>query len=130
MTFEKKDQICLSFFLFFYLFFIEIKHGFIVLLKADKFRNINDVGVEINVFVDNASARFNSRCLYYSENNNNLGKGVDLIKVERKFLERLPEPHNHCVKQDTAKYVSDLFQYFVQMNKTYRQKDCIVFLKV
>lgn len=99
-------------------------------MKADKFRNINDVGVEINVFVDNASARFNPRCLYYSENNNNLGKGVNLIKVVRKFLERLPEPHNYCVKQDTAKYVSDLFQYFVQMNKTYRQKDCIVFLKV
>ena len=31
---------------------------------------------------------------------------------------------NQCIKQDTLDYVSDLFQYFIQQNKTYRQQDC------
>jgi hypothetical protein len=52
-------------------------------------------------------------------------KGANLIKIEREFISRLSEPHNHCVNQDKYGYSSEMFQYFVQNNKTYLQKDCL-----
>jgi len=34
-------------------------------------------------------------------------------------------PYNDCAKQDTNKFYSDTFQYFIKSNLTYLQKDCI-----
>jgi hypothetical protein len=53
--------------------------------------------------------------------------GINNIQINREIDQKLSLPYNKCIKQNTNEYVSYLFQYFIQNNKTYKQKDCIDF---
>ena len=44
------------------------------------------------------------------------------ISIKRKFIKHVPSPHTEC--QDLASYSSDLYDFIIKSNRTYRQKDC------
>jgi len=44
------------------------------------------------------------------------------IQVERTFIQKQPSPYSNCI--DLTSYSSELFDYIVNSNQTYRQADC------
>ena len=44
------------------------------------------------------------------------------IGIKRRFIQNAPSPYTEC--QDLTLYSSDLYNYIIKLNKTYRQKDC------
>lgn len=85
---------------------------------------LNATYSKINVQVDNASTKFRYTRPYYQVTGNFLSEGVNSIQIEREYIQRLEEPYNHCVKQETTDYVSSYFQDFIRNNKTYQQSYC------
>ena len=47
---------------------------------------------------------------------------ANYIEVKRTFLSNPPKPYTDCV--DLASYSSDLYDFILESNQTYRQKDC------
>lgn len=78
-----------------------------------------------SLFIQNHSTLFNRDHAFNIESGLLISNGGTFITFEREFVYKLAEPFNHCVKQDTTDYVSDLFQSFVSNNMTYLRKDCI-----
>jgi hypothetical protein len=80
---------------------------------------------KLRISIDNYTSYFNRLQVYDSKSGIDIPLGNTQIKIEREYYQKLAEPYNNCVKQDTSEYISFLFQYyFKQINKTYRQKDC------
>ena len=78
----------------------------------------------LSVFIQNQSTIFRTDNPFNINSGILIPAGLTYIKIERNFIEKLPNPYNDCVKQETKEYVSHLFQYFIKNNKTYSQKDC------
>ena len=99
--------------------------SFVTAFNLSMFTNINKhFDSRMMVLVNNASTKFRYTRPYYMVTGNFLESGVNSIKIEREFIQRLSEPYNQCVKQDTTDYISDYFQHFIKNNKTYQQKYC------
>ena len=47
---------------------------------------------------------------------------VTYISTKRTFTEKYPSPYSDCIDLDSFK--SDLYDYIIKSNKTYRQQDC------
>jgi hypothetical protein len=45
-----------------------------------------------------------------------------VIAVRRKRIKKYPQPYSDCI--DLASFKSDLYDYIIKSNQTYRQKDC------
>ncbi len=80
---------------------------------------------KLRISIDNYTSRFNQIKVYDSKLGIDIPLGNTQIKIEREYYQKLSKPYNDCIKQNTKEYVSDLFQYFKQINKTYLQTDCI-----
>ena len=80
---------------------------------------------KIASFVNNASEIFRPIRFHLQDNTNLLVNGINSIKIEREFVQKLPEPHNHCLKQETPYHASKFYDYFNHIEKNYRQKDCL-----
>ena len=104
-----------------------IESGLEVVFDTSTLKSLNIFESKIYVYVDDASYLFLPERPYYNrqDNLNILAKGGNLIKIEREYIQRLSEPHNHCVRKKTTDFISDIFQYFIHSNKTYLQNDCI-----
>lgn len=90
------------------------------------FRNASNNQIlpyKLKIYIDNQSSIFRPKKLDYS--GMIVNSGGTFFKIDRKYIENLPSPYNSCVKQNTDKYVSYLFEYFIKNNKTYSQKDCL-----
>ena len=85
-------------------------------LKNDNFiLNGNDFGMV--AFIHNSSFKPTSSDGVF------LKAGVsNYISVKRTFLSNPPKPYTDCV--DLASYSSDLYDFILGSNQTYRQKDC------
>ena len=79
---------------------------------------------KLRISIDNYTSLFNRLQVYDSKSGIDIPSGNTQIKIEREYYQKLAEPYNNCIKQDISEYISYLFQYFKQINKTYRQKDC------
>jgi hypothetical protein len=79
---------------------------------------------KLRISIDNYTSYFNRLQVYDSKLGIDVPLGNTQIKIEREYYQKLPKPYNNCIKQDTSEYISFLFQYFKQINKTYRQIDC------
>jgi len=77
------------------------------------------------LFIQNNTLVFRRDHAYKIETGLQLPSGITYISIVKKLIQKLPKPYNDCIKQNTKEYVSDLFQYFKQINKTYLQTDCI-----
>ena len=102
----------------------------IILFKIKYFKlsfvthNINPY--KMSIHIQNRSNLFLRERIYNIESDGiQLSNGFSYIQIERDLIQKLSKPYNQCVKQDTSEYVSKLFQYFIQNNKTYLQKDCL-----
>ena len=47
---------------------------------------------------------------------------ITYISVSRTFTQKYPTPYSDCINLDS--YKSDLYDYIIKLNKTYRQQDC------
>lgn len=90
-------------------------------LKYDIYHNLTPY--KLNAYIQNSSSLFRRNFNY--DSGLLVPAGLTYIKVQRQFINKLSEPYNNCVKQNTNKYVSYLFQYFIQNNLTYSQRDCL-----
>lgn len=102
----------------------DFKTGLILILYLEKsfegfFRS--------SLFINNHSDVFRRNRPYTFDSGILLPNGGNYVKIEREIVSKLPPPFNSCVKQDTDQFVSYLFQFFIQNNKTYSQKDCYDF---
>jgi hypothetical protein len=97
--------------------------GLILLLNIDNYF-INELQFKVKLFIQNYSTIFRRDHAYTYESGIYIPSGITFISFERDLVDRLPKPFNDCIEQDTQDYVSNLFQYFKQINKTYLQKDC------
>jgi hypothetical protein len=88
--------------------------------------NIKNQVFKMSVYIQNYSTVFRIDRFSY-DSGLQLSPGYSYIQVEREFIQNLPQPYNKCIKQDTTDYISNVFQYFIQNNKTYLQKDCFDF---
>jgi hypothetical protein len=79
---------------------------------------------KLRISIDNYTSYFNRLQVYDSKLGIDVPLGNTQIKIEREYYQKLPKPYNNCIKQDTSEYISFLFQYFKQINKTYRRIDC------
>ena len=107
-----------------------IDAGLIILFKIKYFKlsfvthNINPY--KMSIHIQNRSNLFLRERIYNIESDGiQLSNGFSYIQIERDLIQKLSKPYSQCVKQDTSEYVSKLFQYFIQNNKTYLQKDCL-----
>ena len=50
---------------------------------------------------------------------------LSYIGVKRTFVKNVPSPYTQC--QDLTSYSSELYDFIIKSNKTYRQKDCFDF---
>ncbi len=82
---------------------------------------------KLKIYIQNYSDVFNAYQLREIEQGLDIPDGINNIEIDREIDQKLPEPYNACIKQDTKEFVSNYFQYFIQNNKTYKQKDCIDF---
>jgi len=103
--------------------------GLVVRLQLDNYqRNLGGKKVspfQMNVFIQNYSTLFSRIPFYNYEAGIPVQAGLNYIQVEKELILNLPQPYNECIKQDTTiELISDLFQYFIQNNKTYLKKDC------
>jgi hypothetical protein len=80
---------------------------------------------KMSVHIQNATTIFRRDQAYNLATGLQITSGIHNIQIEREFIQKLPFPYNQCVKQDTKENISNLFQYFIENNKTYLQKDCI-----
>jgi hypothetical protein len=80
---------------------------------------------KLSVHIQNATTIFRRDQAYNLATGLQITAGIHNIQIEREFIQKLPFPYNQCVKQDTKENISNLFQYFIENNKTYLQKDCI-----
>ena len=97
--------------------------GLILLLNIDNYF-INELQFKVKLFIQNYSTIFRRDPAYTYESGIYIPSGITFISFERDLVDRLPKPFNNCIEQDTQDYVSNLFQYFKQINKTYLQTDC------
>ena len=88
--------------------------------------NVKNQVFKMSVYIQNYSTLFRIDSASY-DSGLQLSTGYSYIQVEREFIQNLPQPFNECIKQDTTDYISNLFQYFIQNNLTYLQKDCFDF---
>jgi hypothetical protein len=79
---------------------------------------------KLRISIDNYTSLFNRLQIYDQKFGIDVPLGNTQIKIEREYYQKLAEPYNDCIKQDTSEYISYLFQYFVQNNKTYKQINC------
>lgn len=77
---------------------------------------------KMSIRVDNSSALFKVTDL--NNKFSPLPPGINSIKIEREFIQKRSTTNSKCVMPDTADRISDLFQYFKKIKKTYRQEDC------
>ena len=103
-----------------------IDAGLIILFKIKYFKlsfvthNINPY--KMSIHIQNRSNLFLRERIYNIESDGiQLSNGFSYIQIERDLIQKLSKPYSQCVKQDTSEYVSKLFQYFIQNNKTYLQ---------
>ena len=104
----------------------DINYGLNIWLFIKSYRNIMGP-FKISLYIQNHSSIFNRLQAYETYNGLLIPPGDSKIQIEREFIQNLPEPYNDCIKQqDTREYNnSSLFNYFIQNNKTYSQKDCL-----
>ena len=93
--------------------------------KSDVFGH--KIPYKLLVYIQNHTNVFNAYEMYNIESGLEISAGINNIQIDREIDQKLSLPYNQCIKQDTNEYVSYLFQYFIQNNKTYKQKDCIDF---
>ncbi len=94
-------------------------------LSNDYLIDGNITPFKTSLFIQNHSTLFDRDHVFNIESGLLVSNGGTFITFEREFVFKLAEPFNHCVKQDTNEYVSDLFQFFISNNMTYLKKDCI-----
>ncbi len=101
--------------------------GLDVSFNTSKLGIIDMYGAIITAFVNNASDLFLPiRPYYIHQDNLQIQiKGVNSIKIDRDFIQNLPEPHNQCVTKEKTANFSHFFFHFIQKNITYLQDDCI-----
>ncbi len=97
----------------------------ILSLSNDYLIDGNITPFKTSLFIQNHSTLFVRDHAFNIESGLLVSNGGTFITFEREFVFKLAEPFNHCVKQDTNDYVSDLFQFFISNNMTYLKKDCI-----
>ncbi len=82
------------------------------------------------VFIQNQSNIFRRDQTYLIESGFQIPAGFNYFSIEREFVEKLAMPYNDCIKQNEIninefKLTDPLYQYFIQNNKSYLQKDCL-----
>jgi hypothetical protein len=89
------------------------------------FNDLHIIPFKLFLFIQNNSQVFRRDHAYKIESGLQIASGITFISLVKKLIQKLPKPYNECIKQNTKEYVSDLFQYFKQINKTYLQTDCL-----
>jgi hypothetical protein len=82
---------------------------------------------KLKIYIQNYSDVFNAYQLREIEQGLNIPDGINNIQIDREIDQKLPEPYNACIKQDTKEFISNYFEYFIRNSKTYKQKDCVDF---
>jgi len=80
---------------------------------------------KLAVFIHNQSDWFTTDRAYNTEDGLMVSSGITTFSIDREFIINLSKPYNDCAKQDTNRFYSKYFQYFIRNNLNYKQKDCI-----